>query len=241
MEAFDRFIEIKTNRRNEILLAGLEKLRSSGSDMSKKFADALELADLAPFRKIIVMNRFLHVVDRLQKRATSYGVYNAIGSVVISIGSLLTPALLSIKSDDNEDAIFHCTWSCALATALSSSLMQLFQVTKRYVLFAKTLEKLQSEGFQYFELAGPYRTDKPGGHSEMFTSFCANVETIHSAEVASEFKNGANGDEKNAHTDLKIQAVLGQVQAHTAMVGAQLEALDVSDSDEEKDKDNKNI
>ena len=238
MQDFERFIEIKTERRNKILEEGLARLRANGCMMSKKFGDALELVDLSPFRKIVIMNRFLHVVERLQRKSHNYNIYNSIGSVVVSLGSLLTPALLSIKSEENEDEIFYTTWSCALATALASSLMQLFQVTKKHVLFAKTLEKLQSEGFQYFQLCGMYRTDKPGGHSEMFTTFCSNVEAIHTAEVSSEYKNG-NGSEEKGHEDAKIRAILGQVKAHAEMVGAQLEALEgESGGDDEEDMKN---
>jgi len=141
----------------------------------------------------------------------------------------LTPALLSIKSDENERAVFYVTWSCALATALSSSLMQLFQVTKKYILFMKTMERLQSEGFQFFELAGNYKTDAPNGHNAMFTSFCTHVEEIHTEEVSSEYKNGHSD---NKDTDHRIQSILGRVQAHSAVIEAQLDALG-SSSDEE--------
>lgn len=199
--------------------------------MCKKFADALELIDLSPFRKIIIIDRFLHVLERLHSRSNWYRWLNSVGSTFVSIGSLLTPALLSIKSDDNEDEIFYLTWSTALATALSSSLMQLFQITKKYILFTKTLEKLQSEGFMFFELAGGYRTDDPNGHAAMFTTFCTNVENIHGEEVTSEFQNKSSSDTKEQ--DHKLQSLLGRVQAHSAAVEAQLNALESSD-DEEK-------
>ena len=229
MEDFDHFLEIKTKRQEEIVHNGLKEIREQGAKFTSRFADALEMVDLSAFRKVILMDRFLSVLARLERRARRYRRYNSVGSMVVSLGSLLTPAFLSIKaeSDETKNIIFYVTWSTALATALASSLMQLFQITKRFILFQKTLERLQAEGFLYFELAGSYRTDESEGHSRMFTVFCANVEAIHAIEVASEFKNGAqNEDRPGSEDDTKINVLLSKVRDHTQRVNLELKALD---------------
>jgi hypothetical protein len=129
-----------------------------------KFQNLLENIDLTPVQKQIIKTRYLNILENFQKRARNYGIVFFIGHSVITIGSLFVPALLSIqKSEDivryNSDVGAHLYWVAFIFSVLVTifnGIITLFKIDKKYYFLNTTLERLRTEGWQYFSLTGHY-------------------------------------------------------------------------------------
>tara|TARA_B100001093_G_C26782013_1_gene995033 strand:- start:704 stop:1336 length:633 start_codon:yes stop_codon:yes gene_type:complete len=186
---------------------------------------------LSPLQKVILHDRLLKMITKMERKTRRYRRYNAVGSIVVNMGSLLTPALLSIKADDHQSIIYHVTWTTALLTAIGTSLMSLFQVQKRFVLFIKTLEKLKSESFLYFSLTACYNNET---HASAFHTFIEKIEVIFASEVSSEFKQGHHATEDPAGTHNAVKRLVKTIHNHTDTIDEQLISLDVKEVKESK-------
>ena len=117
---------------------------------------------------------------------------------IVTVGSLLVPALLSIQSPGSvssvtsSDTIYWSTWAVSLAVTMSNGILALFKIDKKYFSLNTVLEQLTSEGWQYLELSGRYsghfgdHIHKPT-HKNQFVFFCNSVEKIVMRQVEDEF------------------------------------------------------
>jgi hypothetical protein len=123
--------------------------------------------------------------------------------VLVTIGSLIVPALLSIQYTDTTTAastahsedfayqIYWATWVVSLLVTTSNGIFTLFKVDKKYYLLHSTREQLRSEGWQYLELSGRfsgfYTPKDVASHANQFLFFCHRVEKIKMHQVQEEY------------------------------------------------------
>lgn len=165
----------------------------------------LEILSLSPSKKSLFQQRYLNLLDDYKTRSTRYTVSFHTLRVIVGVGSLLVPALLSIQqinvstdkcTDDRrqmEEILFWCAWVLSLLVTMSNGLFTLMKVDKKYYFIHTLLEQLRSEGWQFMTLTGRYAiyrcADASGNlqHDQAFGLFCYMVEKIKMHQVEEEY------------------------------------------------------
>lgn len=156
------------------------------------FDGAFSLIELTPVQKSVLKHRFMPLLLHLRIRAHRVSVLFHIGRVIVTVGSLIVPALLSIQmSGTGENITYWSTWTISLFVTICNALLTLFKLDKRYYYLHTCLEQLHSEGWQYIELSGKYSGFNtpaiPPTHSNQFIYFCHAVEKIRMRQVEEEY------------------------------------------------------
>lgn len=166
------------------------------------YVDILPMLTLDEFEKKIITLRYVEILDMLHRRVKSVTVSYYFNKVIITIGSLIVPALLSIQytnTGPGQDAksfsfqIYWSTWVLSLLVSICNALMSIFKIDKKYIYLHSDIEYLTSEGWQYAQLSGRYSGFFTPGetptHRNQFKFFCHIIEKIMMKEVEAEFAN----------------------------------------------------
>ena len=181
-------------------------------DRVNKIIDSLKLKE-NPTDNQIIKNRFLYeVIQYEHKRDSTKKYYNGL-RFVMTIGSILLPAILSIGQMDptklpkNFEAITYWTsWSLSLTITACNGFLQLFSLDKNFIAYSLVTEQLKTEGWQYFQLSGKYSNAQ--SHEQAFKQFCKSIESIKRKQVEQEY-NGKGEDKKNKFNfDEELQSTL---------------------------------
>lgn len=188
-------------------------------------------------KQSILKNRFLSEVLNYEKRRDNTKGYYNIFRFLVTTGSILLPAIMSIGQMDpaklpaNFDNISYWTsFMISLTVTISNGFLQLFSLDKNYFEFSLTAEQLKTEGWQFFQLAGKY--EDYATHEEAYKPFSKTVETIKRKQVEKEFqgkgdvnKNKKDKDKEVVATDPSnekldaLLSMLGSAQGLTETVG----------------------
>jgi len=158
----------------------------------------------------IIKNRFLYEVIMYEsKRDKTKKYYNGF-RFVVTVGSMLLPAILSIGQMDptklpkNFDNVsYWSSWIISLTVTICNGFVQLFSLDKNYYTYSIIVEQLKTEGWQYFQLSGKYN-DSPD-HETAFKFFCKSVENIKKKQIEQEFSGGKAGDKKTYDFDKEMK------------------------------------
>lgn len=161
--------------------------------MSNNIRKLIDLLNIDDYKKEILKNRYLYQVKLYEKKAKISEVFYLFLSLIITIGSIILPALLSIQEieiSDNQETnkqykqrIYWSTWSISLLITISNGIIQLLSLNKQYLSYNTTREKLIAEGWHYLELSGDYENDT---HDSAFNEFCEEIESIKKNQVDKE-------------------------------------------------------
>lgn len=150
--------------------------------------DAFAMLDIESHKKTVLQDRYLKVLENFHSRARSLSYYYYITRVIVTVGSILVPAFLSIQS--TSVYIYWNTWIISIAVTICNGFMTLFKLDKKYYFINTTLELLHSEGWQYVGLSGRYAT-KEGQmtttHENQFIIFFKMAEKIKLRQVEEEY------------------------------------------------------
>lgn len=173
------------------------------------FQNILEELDLTHVQKEIIRTRYLSILENFQRRTRSYSTIFFIGHFMITVGSLLVPALMSIQNSDKDMTFsgvnfpIHMYWATFIISVLVTTfngILTLFKVDKKYYFLNTTLERLRSEGWQFFGLTGRYSghliNHRQPTHTNQFMFFIHYVEKIKMKQVEEEYYKA---DEKPVH------------------------------------------
>lgn len=174
------------------------------------FQNVLQELDLPQVQKQIIQLRYLNILENFQKRARNYSIVFFSGHFIITVGSLFVPALLSIQNSDTSFTytgsnfsvqIYWATFVISILVTIFNGILTLFKVDKKYYFLNTTLERLRSEGWQYFSLTGRYSghlilNGKPT-HGNQFVYFTHYIEKIKMKQVEEEY---FKADEKAPQT-----------------------------------------
>ena len=157
----------------------------------------MELSDLSTTQRKILITRFCGVIGYYRKRVKYVTVMFNVMRFIVTVGSLLVPALLSIQSPGSfstlsSDGIYWSTWAVSLSVTMSNGILALYKIDKKYYSLNTVLEQLTSEGWQYLQLSGRYsgffgdHIHKPT-HKNQFVYFCNSIEKIVMRQVEDEY------------------------------------------------------
>ena len=120
---------------------------------------------LNDYKKKLLKYRYLRILREFRFRCNFYSFVFHTCRIMISIGSLLVPALLSIQYSkqsiftnaiDMETTMYWTTFAISLMVTIANGIFTLFKIDKKYYFLHSLYEKLQSEGYQYLECTGKY-------------------------------------------------------------------------------------
>ena len=177
------------------------------SDKVTNIIDNLKLPPDMEGNKEIIKSRFVEEVNYYEKKRDKTKTYYNIFRFIVTTGSILLPALLSIGQMDpnklpkNFDQIsYWSTWSISLMVTISNGFLQLFSLDKNYFNYSIVVEQLKAEGWQYFGLSGKYE-DHDFHDKESYKDFCKAVENIKRKQVEQEFQGKGNKTKKKNKED----------------------------------------
>jgi hypothetical protein len=201
----------------------MSTIKKTTPDFKKRLDPIVDSLELSDTQKYIIKKRFIHEVVHYDTKANrTKNTYNGF-RFLVTTGSLLIPALMSIQqiegtSQQFKDNIYWTTWSLSLAVTTCNGFIQLFSLDKNYFTFSIITEKLKTEGWQFLQLSGKYDNYKT--HKKAFKNFCNNIETLKIKQVMSEFTSGKASKKEDKNKKKK--------------------KADDTDSDEEEEDKNKN-
>jgi hypothetical protein len=174
------------------------------------FQNILQHLDLPDVQKQIIQVRYINILENFKRRSRNYSYIFFSGHFIITVGSLFVPALLSIQNSDKSYLfsgelfsvhVYWATFVISLLVTIFNGILTLFKVDKKYYFLNTTLERLRSEGWQYFSLTGRYNgrllhNESPNHHNQ-FIHFTHYVEKIKMKQVEEEYYKA---DEKIGNT-----------------------------------------
>jgi len=145
---------------------------------------------LEEYKKRILQDRYLTVLREFKIRASRLSCMFYGMRTVITVGSILVPAFLSIQGTNIQVQLYWITWMISILVTLCNGIMTLFKLDKKYFFIHTTLELLHSEGWQYIGLSGRYTNsgdnDSPT-HENQFLIFFHMAEKIKMRQVEEEY------------------------------------------------------
>ena len=153
--------------------------------------------DLSHVQKQIILSRYIHLLEHLHKRVRMYNRVFYLGHTIITVGSLFVPALLSIQNSSSIGTpsgslqIYWATFIISLMVTTFNGILTLFKIDKKYYFLNTTLERLRTEGWQYFGLTGRYSGHLlhhgTPTHENQFVFFTHQIEKIKMKQIEEEY------------------------------------------------------
>jgi hypothetical protein len=192
----------------------------SQDDMSGMFDD---LSDLTLQQRATIKERYRFLLREYRYRCHLYSTLFYVLRTTMTVGSLVVPALLSLKSGpDNDERLYWFTWAVSLAVTTANGLTTLFKLDKRFFMLHAVAEKLRSETWQYLSLAGRY-SGYYGGfkptHRNQYVYYCSQLEKIRMKHIDEEYIRQAelNDKKKDVHTSVKQEEDADDDKTTTAL------------------------
>jgi len=183
--------------------------------------DMFEKLQLEAYKKSVLQRRYLEVLRNFHMRARRLEISFYLTRLIITVGSILVPALLSIQGSSLSVQMYWATWTISLMVTISNGIMSLFKIDKKYFFINTTLEMLHSEGWQYIALSGRYsgkETAIIATHENQFLVFSHMFEKIKMRQVEEEYWKftdtsgvGNATNQKNAFITPTPQIQQGQI------------------------------
>jgi hypothetical protein len=151
--------------------------------------DIFDTLKIDKYKKTVLQERYLEVLQNFHQRSITLAYMFYITRIIMTVGSILVPAFLSIQGSTFQTQIYWATWVLSLSVTISNGFMTLFKIDKKYFFIHTTLELLHSEGWQYVGLSGRY-AGKDGvipTHENQFLVFFHMAEKIKMRQVEEEY------------------------------------------------------
>jgi hypothetical protein len=142
----------------------------------------IDQLDLQPLQREFLRRRWLDQVCWLEGRAaSSQRWYNRLRLITI-VGGVIIPALVGLNvSGVASQRIRWTVFGLGLVVALAAAIEGFFHFSDRWPHYRRTAELLKSEGWQFFQLSGPYAGS--GDHAGVYPLFAAQVEALIQRDV----------------------------------------------------------
>ncbi len=155
-----------------------------GDRLRKESAALIESLELDIMQKRFLLSRWLDQVVWMERKAgEAQRRYYRLRLTTV-IGAVVVPALVSLQGVDGTagDLVQVATAVVSLVVAISAAIEQFFRFGERWQHYRRTVERLKSEGWLYFELSGDYRRDG-ASHDSLFSEFAERVEELLRSDV----------------------------------------------------------
>jgi hypothetical protein len=167
--------------------------------MRAEMGTLIEALELPELNKQFLRARWLEQVIWMDEKAWESVLRHNVLRLTTIIGGVIVPALVSWNVGDSAGAglIKTLTVIVSLVVALSAAVEEFFHYGERWRHYRRTVEALKSEGWQFFQLSGPYANMT---HVQAYPAFAARVEELSREEVETYmtqvFKEKKEADDK---------------------------------------------
>ncbi|MDH4083907.1 MAG: DUF4231 domain-containing protein [Nitrospira sp.] len=150
--------------------------------MRAEMGSLVEALELPELNKQFLRARWLELVIWMDEKAWNSVLRHNVLRLTTIIGGVIVPALVSWNVGDGAGAelIKTLTVIVSLVVALSAAVEEFFHYGERWRHYRRTVESLKSEGWQFFQLSGPYANMT---HVLAYPAFAARVEELSREEV----------------------------------------------------------
>ena len=143
-------------------------------------------------QKRVIEIRYLSILKDYERRIQYIDILYHLSRTIVSLGSVVVPALLSIGSPTGSAsiALYWSTWSLSILVTICHNLSNLFRFDKKFYGIHSTLERLKSEGWQYLELSGHYSGHHghiTPSHLNQYVYFVNSIERIKLKQIEDEY------------------------------------------------------
>ena len=147
---------------------------------------------LHPNRLAPLQARYQSLLHVYSKRTARYSTSFHALRLIITIGSLIVPALLSVQNNSaSSQDVYWVVWVLSLLVTMSNGVVTLLKIDKKYYLLNTVYQQLMSEGWQYIHLSGKYSGQKTPGssptHENQYPFFTQAIEKIRMRHVEEEY------------------------------------------------------
>ncbi len=177
---------------------------SYNDQLKQEFSKLIEMVELPPLQKEFLRSRWLEQILWMEGRAASARNWHRRLRLITIIGGVIIPAFVSLSSfnldaleqvtqrtqtpvnTNNSYRVFFGVSAFVLSqvVAISAASEQFFNNGDRWRHYRRSVESLKTQGWQFFQLTGPYATySKAGSHKDAFTLFAGQVEEILQRDV----------------------------------------------------------
>ena len=187
-----------------------------------KFVDDLsntfeQLKDLTPLQRHTLKQRYMFMISEYNYRCMLYSILFYTFRIIMTVGSLTVPALLSIQQSSGNTEVYWLTWSMSLAVTTANGIMTLFRLDKQFFTLHATAERIRSETWQYLQLSGRYsgHYGQHNGHHitpthmNQYVYYCSHLEKINLNRVHDEYVK-TNEDNNSTHHIVNQQQIRNQ-------------------------------
>jgi hypothetical protein len=251
----EEIIQPRSQRRKSILTQRPTLLQTHNENQIDLITEALDGLKLSYHQKLSIKHRFLSLLQEYTFRSKRYSNAFHVLRIVISVGSLIVPALLSVQftggSSSNSSnssnqvttstAVYWVVWVLSLCVTISNAIMTLMKIDKKYYTLHTTLHQIVSEGWLYIELSGKYSgfktpSDVPT-HANQYVYFCQSLEKIRMKQVSEEYYKLNEGQQQQIQD--KDQLIPPTPFKLTAFESE--EKVEVLSKEDDKTKDNSSV
>ncbi|WP_242045505.1 MULTISPECIES: DUF4231 domain-containing protein [unclassified Calothrix] len=151
--------------------------------LKQTFYGLIDRLDLSDLRKDFLKNRWLDQVMWLEGRATKERNAHHNLRMITIIGGVIVPALIGFEKGNQkwQEIVGWSAFGLSQVVAVSAAVEEFFGHGEKYRSYRNTAEGLKIEGWQFFQMAGPYR--QYNNHSEAYTIFAERVEQYIQQDV----------------------------------------------------------
>jgi hypothetical protein len=166
-------------------------------DLDLMFDDLIELTLQ---QRLTIKERYRFLMREYRYRCLLYSILFYFLRITMTVGSILVPALLSLKtSPDIGEPIYWSTVTISLAVTAANGLTTLFKLDKRFFMLHGVAEKIRSETWQYLALSGRYSGHYGGykpTHRNQYVYYMTYLERVRMRHVNDEFTRQAEMTEQ---------------------------------------------
>jgi hypothetical protein len=153
--------------------------------LKNQLGELIDQLNISGLQKQFIKSRWLDQMMWLEKKAGESQRKHLRLRMVTIIGGVIIPAMVSLNIDDGNKAVkqtlFWGTFTLAQVVAISAAVEEFFHYGERWGQYRRTAEYLKTEGWQYFQLSGPYA--KSASHASAYRAFANRVERLIQEDV----------------------------------------------------------
>lgn len=157
---------------------------NTGQDwMKKDLGELIEQLQLSELQKLSLRSRWLDQVSWMEGKAGKVQFRYYALRIIAIVGGVIVPALVGLNFTGPSNQILRgVTFVLGLAVAISIAVEEFFHYGERWRHYRSTVETLKSEGWQLFQLSGPYK--EYASHTDAYRQFADRVEQILNGDVS---------------------------------------------------------
>lgn len=173
-----------------------------------------ELENLTRIQKMLLEERYTKILNDYERRSLKYTWMYNVMRIILVIGGISVPTLLSIQGTNYQTALFWLALSLSIAVGITTSLITVFKIDRKFFLLHTALEVMESEMHQFFGLTGKYATvgkhKRQATHRTQIQYLFYTLEKLRLSQVQQEyihFSDTGKFGSKGTSTDYDTEVV----------------------------------